>query len=824
MPEKAVKETPEMREFRAQLEEAQETLNAIRRGEVDGLVVSTPKGEQVYSISGAETPYRVLMENMREGAITLSDDNTILYCNLGFAKMMKVPLEKIVGNNIENMISPTFKIAFKELLAKCRSGPKQEAEIKGITFIADDKTLVPTQISVNSLNMDHTTTTFIVVTDLTHHMEEDLKRYTADLEKAGAALFESEQRWSTTLGSIGDAVISTDMAGKITYMNDVAEELTGWPLAKASGKPVQAVFKIISMATRKIVDDPVAKVLKKGQVVGLANHTILIRQNGTEVPIDDSGAPIKDKAGKTTGVVLIFRDITERRKAEEALKQSQARIEQERDRLGSLLNSISDEVWFADAEKKFILANPSAVKEFKLDSKKAVDVENLVATLEVYGPDGTIRPVDEAPPLRALKGEVVKNQEETVRTPESGELRTRLVNSTPIRNQNGDIIGAVSVVRDITERKKAEEELDSVNKRLETILNSISDGFLVYDRNWRYTYVNQRAAEIVGVPREKMLGSCIWELFPYAVGTKFDTEYHRAVSTGKAVHFEEYYPDPVNVWFEVSAYPSEEGLSVFFQDITERKKAEVQLEDYKNNLEKIVEERTKQLKDSERLAAIGATAGMVGHDIRNPLQAIAGDVYLLREELRGMPEREEKNNAEESLLGIEKNVDYINKIVADLQDFARPLKPNAEETDIKLVIDELLKKNGLPENIKATVKVGADARKVVADFTFINRIMYNLVNNAVQAMPKGGKLYINAYKEAKDILITVKDTGVGIPEAVKGKLFTPMFTTKSKGQGFGLAVIKRMTEALGGTVTFESQEGKGTTFVVRLPPPKESKR
>ncbi|HEX7482246.1 MAG TPA: PAS domain-containing protein, partial [Candidatus Bathyarchaeia archaeon] len=207
MPEKAVKETPEMRELRAQLEEAQETLNAIRRGEVDGLVVSTPKGEQVYSISGAETPYRVLMENMREGAITLSDDNTILYCNLGFAKMMKVPLEKIVGNNIENMISPTFKIAFKELLAKCRSGPKQEAETKGITFIADDKTLVPTQISVNSLNMDHTTTTFIVVTDLTQHMEEDLKRYTADLEKAGAALFESEQRWSTTLGSIGDAVI-----------------------------------------------------------------------------------------------------------------------------------------------------------------------------------------------------------------------------------------------------------------------------------------------------------------------------------------------------------------------------------------------------------------------------------------------------------------------------------------------------------------------------------------------------------------------------------------------------------------------------------------
>ena len=105
----------------------------------------------------------------------------------------------------------------------------------------------------------------------------------------------------------------------------------------------------------------------------------------------------------------------------------------------------------------------------------------------------------------------------------------------------------------------------------------------------------------------------------------------------------------------------------------------------------------------------------------------------------------------------------------------------------------------------------------------MNRILYNLVTNAVQAMPKGGKLSIKAHKEAEDILITVKDTGVGIPEKVKGKLFTPMFTTKSKGQGFGLAVIKRMTEALGGTVTFKSQEGKGTKFIIRLPISKETK-
>jgi len=227
----------------------------------------------------------------------------------------------------------------------------------------------------------------------------------------------------------------------------------------------------------------------------------------------------------------------------------------------------------------------------------------------------------------------------------------------------------------------------------------------------------------------------------------------------------------------------------------------------------------KKLKDSERLAAIGATAGMVGHDIRNPLQAITGDLYLAKTELSTLPENELKSNALESLTEIEKNIDYINKIVQDLQDYARPLNPRAQETNIKSVFNEILAKNGIPKNIKVTVEIENKAEKVMADPDYLKRIAANLTLNAVQAMPDGGKLTIRAYadKQTDDVLITVKDTGVGIPEAIKPKLFTPMMTTKSKGQGFGLAVVKRMTEGLGGTVAFESTEGKGTTFIVRLP-------
>ncbi len=228
----------------------------------------------------------------------------------------------------------------------------------------------------------------------------------------------------------------------------------------------------------------------------------------------------------------------------------------------------------------------------------------------------------------------------------------------------------------------------------------------------------------------------------------------------------------------------------------------------------------KKLEKSLRLAAIGETAGMVGHDIRNPLQAITSDLYLAREELKDMPPKEGKQAMEESLIEIEKNIDYINKIVADLQDYAKTSEPIAQETDLEVLCKELLLGNKIPKNIKVSCNVEKTAKTIMVDVAFLKRILGNLVTNAVQAMPNGGELTMRARQEAGDNVITVQDTGIGIPDKVKPKLFTPFFTTKSKGQGLGLAVVKRMTEALNGTVTFESEEGNGTTFILRLPPQK----
>ncbi len=199
------------------------------------------------------------------------------------------------------------------------------------------------------------------------------------------------------------------------------------------------------------------------------------------------------------------------------------------------------------------------------------------------------------------------------------------------------------------------------------------------------------------------------------------------------------------------------------------------------------------------------------------MQAITSEIYLEKIDAASLPDGEVKANMLESIRNIEENLVYINKIVADLQDFARPLTPRKEAIDVEKALKDALAMVSLHENVVVSIKLGEDLPSLNADVTMLKRVLVNLMQNAVQAMPKGGKLSVSADQRAQSLEISVEDTGEGIPEQVRSKLFTPLMTTKSKGQGFGLAVVKRMVEAQGGTIVFESEVGKGTRFVVRFP-------
>jgi PAS domain S-box-containing protein len=234
-------------------------------------------------------------------------------------------------------------------------------------------------------------------------------------------------------------------------------------------------------------------------------------------------------------------EITERKRAEEALQE-------ERDRLAALINSIRDEIWFADAAGRFTLVNPSGSSTFALEAETIADIRQLAGSLQVLRPDGTPRPIEEAPPLRALRGEVVTNQEELLRTPATGEFRHRQVSAAPVRDGSGNIIGSVSVVHDITALKQAEEERERLlaeNRRqrafLERLIEAAPVGLaVVRGPDHRYELVNPRYRAIPGMPDAPMVGHTIAEVFPDVVGQDALEMVEQVYQTGQTVGAREY--------------------------------------------------------------------------------------------------------------------------------------------------------------------------------------------------------------------------------------------------------------------------------------------
>jgi PAS domain S-box-containing protein len=486
-------------------------------------------------------------------------------------------------------------------------------------------------------------------------------------------------------------------------------------------------------------------------------------------------------------------------------------------------------------------------------------------------------------------------------------------------------------------------ENDVLNKNLQRIsrdklqiaydiLESIDDYIWAFDRDWTIIYTNKKNAGDFGYKPEEIIGKNYWQLFPRFIGTEVERVFKGVMEKRKIMRFEWQTIYTNTGWREFTVFPSAEGITVYGVDITERKILQQQLEDYLKNLEKLVEERTKKILESEqsyrelyesfgeafiatdwelnvihwnksaeevttikakdalgkkvyevlpemnniditpfyeqlsdkkparfmmntvsrqtglpsifeistypstlgiiiivedktveeetkRLSVIGQTAGMVGHDIRNPLQSIVSSMFLIKTDLDALPPSPEKNDATSELNSIQEQITYVNKIVSDLQDYSRQLTPERVDMDLKQLITGALSTVSVPDNVEAMTYFEENLPNLKTDPTMLKRIFLNLISNAIQAMPQGGKLTINAIqnKVTGNIKVSIKDTGVGIPQAIQRKIYEPLVTTKAKGQGLGLAVVKRLIESLSGSISFESQEGKGTEFTIELP-------
>jgi PAS domain S-box-containing protein len=415
-----------------------------------------------------------------------------------------------------------------------------------------------------------------------------LTRELFERKKTQEALAKSEKWFSTTLASIGDAVIATDMNGAVTFMNSVAQSLTGWTQAEATGKSMDLVFDIVNKETRRPVENPVKKVFREGKVVGLADHTLLLSKGGKEFDIEDSGAPILTDTGEGFGVVLVFRDITERKLAD-------AEAKRQKELLQLILESIADGVVVADSNGKFLLFNAAAEQVLGMGATETIP-DKWSDQYGVYLPDAVTQyPPDQLPLVRAMRGENVDAVELFIRNPQVPEGRLLSINGRPLKRTDGALQGGVVVFHDMTERKRAEETLRRSEQRYHLLFDSNPHPVWVYDlKTLAILDANHSAVRNYGYSREEFLSLTIKDIRPpedvpalleSAATTPPDTESNSVWKHRKK--------DGTLIDVEITSHPliygGGDARLVVATDITTRKRAEEALQTSEEKFRSVVQ-------------------------------------------------------------------------------------------------------------------------------------------------------------------------------------------------------------------------------------------
>ncbi len=412
------------------------------------------------------------------------------------------------------------------------------------------------------------------------------------------------------------------------------------------------------------------------------------------------------------------------------------------------------------------------------------------------------------------------------------------------------LVSMLGTIQDITGSKRAEEVISKSEEKYRRVVETAFEGIIFLDGDTRMTFVNNQMAFMLGYTVEEMLGQKLESFLD-----ENQLRDHHLQMKENAFEMKDVYEqcfkrkDGGKHWTLMSPraiFDSDGNLEGFFgmiTDINERKIAEQQLTEYAGRLEEMVDDRTRELRDAqeqlvrqERLALLGQVAGSIGHELRNPLGVISNAIYFLK---MAQPNASEK--VKEYLTIIEKEARTSDKIITDLLDFARHRSVDRESVPVADLIHEMFERFPAPLSVTVTLDIPPELPKIFVDPHNLVQILGNLTVNACQAMPKGGQLSIACRKSStikeqasisSDSLITdpstapitnnwvlmsVKDSGTGISVENMPKLFEPLFTTKTKGIGLGLAVSRKLIEANGGRIEVESEVGLGSTFTLWLP-------
>jgi PAS domain S-box-containing protein len=611
-------------------------------------------------------------------------------------------------------------------------------------------------------------------------------------------LHQSESQLRITLASIGDAVISADASGSVTYLNQVAARLTGWTHEEAIGRPLSEVFRIRDERTDKEVEDPATRAIQEGRVVLLEDHAVLVSKQGRRIPIDDSAAPIRSGSGAVNGAVLIFRDVTEKREHIKVLEQSEKLFR-------SLADSIPQLCWMAKPDghvfwynRRWYAYTGTTLEEMEGWGWQSVhDPKVLPGAMERWQ-----RSLARGEPFEMvfpLKGA-------------DGQFRQFLTRVLPVKDEQGAVGRWFGTNTDVTVVKEAEEALARRERELQTLADNTPDILARFDRQLRHVFVNAAAERFAGHSVSQFLGKTNRELgMPVELCDTWDAAIEMVFESGQVVSRE-------------FSFDSGQGLRHFRALLVPERGPAGDVD----HVLGVTHDRTaeKEAHDALRVAdrRKDEFLATLAHELRNPLAPLRTGLEVLRR-------TKDPEIARRTRLMMERQLGQTVRLIDDLLEVSRitsgKIVLRLESIELQGVINTAVE--AVRPQLDATAQVlqldiSPEPIWLQADAARICQIVNNLLTNAIKYSPGGSKIRLSTHREGSEVVITVSDSGAGIPQNMLTQIFE-MFAQVDRtldraqgGLGIGLALVKRLVEKHGGTVLAESAGlGAGSTFRVRLP-------
>ncbi|MHB8948230.1 MAG: hybrid sensor histidine kinase/response regulator [Rhodoferax sp.] len=749
---------------------------------------------------------------------------------------------KALSAELGTQINP----GFEALVFKASRGIE---DIYELTYIRKDGTRFAAIVSVTALRdaQEAIIGYLLIGTDNTarkqveaerQHLIEIQAQINLQLHQANLTLRESEEKFSVTLHSIGDAVIATDAAARVTILNPLAERLTGWSQMDAVGRPVDEIFNIINKETRQSATIPVSETLMHGTVQGLANHTVVIARDGSECDIADSCAPIRDRDGDVIGAVLVFRDVTEEYAAQQALRDSNALIQ-------TVLNTVADGIITIYARGGMVkTVNPAAERMFGYSAAELIgqNFSLLIPELDQDQRNGSLEYYSASDEARAvgLGREVLGLRQDGSVFPMEMAVSEMWL---------GGERYFTGILRDITTRKQAEEELLKAGALQSAIFNSANFSSIATDakgviqifnvgaeRMLGYTaleVMNQVTPADISDPQEVIARAKVLSL---ELGTQIEPGFEALVfkaSRGIEDIYELTYIRKDGSRFpavvSVTALRDAQGIIIGYLLIGTDNTARQRVEAERALLDRALRDKNAELEiarqaaDKANLAKSDFLSSM-SHELRSPLNAILGFAQLM-ESAAPPPTAMQKASIDQILHGGWYLLELINEILdlaliesGKLSLSMEPIALDDVLLDCQAMIDPQAQKSAI------TITFPKFDRPcfVNADQTRVKQVIVNLMSNAIKYNRVGGTVEVSCKAVAAQRLrISVRDTGKGLSAEKLAQLFQPFNRLgqevgTEEGTGIGLVVSKRLVELMGGEIGAQSIVGTGSVFWFEL--------